>query len=42
VIAPEAQPRRTELRAEGARVAERYLPGRVLPQWGDFLAGLGR
>lgn len=40
LIAPEAQARRDELVAEGARVAAQYLPERVLPQWRDFLRAL--
>ena len=32
-----AQPRRDALMQEGTRVAEQYLPERVLPQWSEFL-----
>ncbi len=42
VIADDAGPRRAQLRAEGDRVAARYMPERVLPQWHEFLARLAR
>ena len=37
LIAPDSEARRLALREEGARVTDQYLPGRVLPQWHDFL-----
>ena len=37
LLGPDAQPRRESLREEGARVAEQYLPERILPQWREFL-----
>ena len=30
-------PRRSALMEQGARIAEQYLPERVMPLWGDFL-----
>jgi hypothetical protein len=41
IVGADAESRRAALRAEGARVAAGYLPERVLPQWGEFLARLG-
>ncbi len=37
LLDPHAQGRRAALVAEGARVAARYLPEHVLPQWREFL-----
>lgn len=37
LLAPEAEPRRAALRAAGQRVAARYLPQEVMPQWQAFL-----
>jgi len=36
-MGPNTRPRREELVEEGARVAEQYVPARILPQWGQFL-----
>lgn len=41
IIGADAGARRDTLRAEGASVAAQYLPERVLPQWGEFLARIG-
>jgi hypothetical protein len=41
VIGADAGARRATLRDEGARVAQRYLPDQVLPQWVAFLEKLG-
>jgi glycosyltransferase involved in cell wall biosynthesis len=37
VIAPDAQPRRSELVAKGAVVSSQYLPEKILPQWQNML-----
>ena len=37
LLGPDAHHRCDALREEGARVAEQYLPERILPQWREFL-----
>ena len=40
LIAADAEPQRSRLRARGREVASHYRPERVLPQWNDFLLRL--
>ena len=37
LLGPDTERRRGALREEGARVAEKYLPERIMPQWREFL-----
>lgn len=40
LLEPDAEPRRQELREQGAEISSRYLPERILPQWQAFLSNI--